>query len=553
MISIKKYKLRQLKRKFERRDFAIPEIQRQYVWRRRQILKLLDSILKNYPIGIGLIWSAPFSKAIHIRPNNKTIVPPFNKKAKHAELIIDGQQRLSTIFGTLMGTEPRPDAGSGINFRHIFFNCNKKAERRFVFSNRYDEGTKWHIRLTDLINTAPAVLKSRLRLTKVEANEAYKCYNAFHSYTFYMLQFDGKDMNDIREVFIRINSAGMRVNRADTLFSKATDVNLRDHMLDTKRGLEYGYANLSTDAMQNALALAYGASRISGRDLESMLSKIEKSKKDNKEFNKIWKKLHYGYEEATDFLVNHLKVYNPSLLPSQNIYTLLAYFFFLNQSRANSNQIKEIKKWFWHTACGERYSGAAFNRNIPEDIKFIKKLANNKNARYTISEKINPHDVLKADYSKASSISKAYFLMLRIKKPLYLANGHDMMLDNASSISNRKDRHHIYPGALLRRNEINLKWVNSICNICFLESDENQSINDSHPRLYLSNYKRQRHFRRVMKTHLIDASHASPVWEKNIRASFLKFINNRGNKILREFEKYAGTRLFEKFEGVKRI
>ena len=112
MISIKKYNIRQLKRKFENRDFAIPEIQRQYVWKKPQILKLMDSIFKNYPIGIGLVWYAPFSKAIHIRPNNKTIVPPFNKKSKHAELIIDGQQRLSTLYGIFMGVEERPEAGS---------------------------------------------------------------------------------------------------------------------------------------------------------------------------------------------------------------------------------------------------------------------------------------------------------------------------------------------------------------------------------------------------------------------------------------------------------
>ena len=123
----------------------------------------------------------------------------------------------------------------------------------------------------------------------------------------------------------------MRVSRADTLFAKATDVNLRDNILDTKRGLKYGYDMISTDAMQSTLGLAYGATRISGKELNSVLSKIERNKKENKEFNRIWKRLQYGYEEAVDFLVNHLKVKNPSLLPYQNIYTLLAYFFYLKQ------------------------------------------------------------------------------------------------------------------------------------------------------------------------------------------------------------------------------
>lgn len=139
IVKVLRYNLRQLQKKFENRDFAIPEIQRQYVWNHPQVLKLMDSIFKNYPIGIGLVWHASFSKAIHIRPNNRTILPPFNKKAKYAELVIDGQQRLTTLYGVLMGIEDRPDAGSYINFRNIFFNCDKSADKRFVFSKSYDE------------------------------------------------------------------------------------------------------------------------------------------------------------------------------------------------------------------------------------------------------------------------------------------------------------------------------------------------------------------------------------------------------------------------------
>jgi len=553
MIKIESYSLRQLKRKFDYREFAIPEIQRQYVWNKPRIANLMDSIFHNYPIGVSLVWTAPFSKAIHIRPNNKTIIPPFDKKAKTADLIIDGQQRLSTLFGVLMGIEPKPGANSHINFRHLFFNCHKQALKRFVFSPRLDENTRGYIRLLDLINTAPATLAKRWRLTKQQAREAVKCYDAFHSYKFFILQFTGLDFDDVREIFIRINSAGMSVNRADTLFARATDVDLRDHMLDTKRGLKHGYDTIATDSLQSALVLVYGANQISGREFNSFLKKIEKNKKGNKEFNKTWKKMQYGYEEAVDFLVNHLKVKHPKLLPSANIYTMLAFFFSLNRFRAKPNQLREIRKWFWHTVCTERYSGAAFNRSIPQDISFFRKLAKSANTKYVVSERRNPIDFLKSDYRKSSSSSIAYFILLRNKKPLYLANGHEMILDDASSVSNRKDRHHIFPSALLKRHGVNLKWINSIANICYLESNENQKISDSHPKKYLSEYKKARHFGRVMKSHIIPFRFASPVWKSNVRLGFLEFLNLRGKKIIADIQKMAGAKIFEKFDGIKRI
>jgi|JI10StandDraft_1071094.scaffolds.fasta_scaffold324115_2 hypothetical protein len=345
----------------------------------------------------------------------------------------------------------------------------------------------------------------------------------------------------------------MNVNRADTLFAKASDVKLRDHMLDTKRGLKHGYDNISTDALQNTLALASGSNQIGGRAFNSILTSIEKNKHKNSEFSKLWKKLQYGFEEAVDFLVNHIYVKNPSLLPSQNIYTLLSYFFFLNQSRANPRQIKEIKKWFWYTACGERYSGSAFNRNIPEDIKFFKRLANSNTARFNIRERINSIDFFKTEYRKSSSKSNAYFILLRNKKPMYLINGQEMMLDEASSISNRKDRHHIFPNAMLRRQQISLKWINSICNICYLESDENQSISDTHPRKYLHKYKKRKHFGKVMRSHMIPVDRDSPVWNTNLKQSYLKFLNIRGNLILKEIERLAGVKIFEKFDEIKRL
>ena len=408
--------------------------------------------------------------------------------------------------------------------------------------------------MTTLLNTAPSILKSRLKLKTREAIEAESCYTAFHSYRFYLLTFENLKYENVREIFIRINSAGIKASRADTLFAKASNVDLRDHMLDTKRGLKHGYDNISIDALQNTLGLAYGATKIGNVGFNAFLKKIDKNKQNNKEFEKVWKKLQYGYMEAVDFLVNTINVKNLKLLPSQNIYSILSYFFYLNQSRAKPNQIREIKKWFWHTACGDRYSGSGFNKNIPDDIKFFQRLTNGNNAKYIITEKIVPVDFLKSSYKNTgASSTNAYFIMLRGKKPKYLLNGHEMLLDNTSSISNRKDRHHIFPYAYLKRRAVNEKWINSIANICYLESDENQSISDNHPKDYLQEYKRLKHFGRVMKSHLIPYEKTSPVWERDFRKAFIGFINIRGKMIISEIERLAGGKIFDTLDTIKRI
>jgi hypothetical protein len=557
MINVKKYTLRDLKTKFENREFAIPEIQRQFVWNKPRICKLMDSIFREYPIGINLVWIAPYKEAIKIRPNNKTFFPPFDKFLKKAYLIIDGQQRLSSIFGVINGVEKQEEANQSINFKELFFDCKKESTNKFIFSKKLTQDSKGYIRLYDLLNNQPAVLRRKLHLTKWEAKEAEKCYSTFYKYSFYILEFEGMKQEDVKEIFIRINSAGMQVSRADTLFTRASRVALRDHMIDTRRDLRYGFNKISVDAMQNTLAMAYGAEKLGRKGLQVIINKIEKNKDSDKEFPKLWKKLNYGYREAVDFMVNHLNIKNINLLPSDNLYSLLSYFFYLTQSRAKLYQIREIKKWFWYTCCGERYSGLGFNRNIPVDIKFFRRLVQHENAKYTITEKIEPIPFLKSNFKdiRGSFINTAYLIMLRNKKPLYMINGEEMLLDDVSAISNRKDRHHIFPDALLKRKTINPKWINSICNMCFLEADENQSFSDNHPRLYLEPYKRKKHFHKVMNSHLIPYNYNSPVWETNVRKGFKNFINIRGKSIIKEIEKLAGKKIkiFEKFDNIKRI
>jgi hypothetical protein len=551
--NIRGYRLRELKRKFDAKVFAIPDIQRSYVWKKDSICKLMDSIFHNYPVGIALVWDVPPAKAIHIKPHIKTIIPPFNNRGSSAELIIDGQQRLSTLYAILNGTTAKELVNSRINFNELFFDCKKDTEARFVFNKGYDGYTKGFVRLTDLINTRPSVLHKRLQLKKWEYHQVKQCYEAFYNYEFYILNFKGFDFDDVREIFIRVNSAGMTISRADNLFALATNVNLRDHMYETKRGLQYGFSEISMDALQNTVALVYGAERIGGVGFKQFLKKIENSNTAEKDFLKEWKKIEYGYKECVDFLVSQFQIKSLRDLPSINIFSMLSFFFAGNQRRATPFQIKQIKKWFWHTCCGERYSGRAFNTNIPADIKFFRSLAKRKQVSYSINSKDNPYDFLRTDYSANGGPSAAYYIMLRDKRPLYLHNGNEILLHKASAISNRKDRHHIFPNALLKRNEINVKWINSIVNICFLESDENQSISDSLPRSYLASYQGKKHLPRVMRSHLIPVHKSSPIWTKDVKKGFLPFINLRGKAIIEEIEKCAGVKLFEKFDPIKRL
>ena len=301
---IQEFDLRKLRKKFDERVFAIPQIQRSYVWKKDSICKLMDSIFNNYPIGIALVWETKTRKAFEIRPNAKTIIPQYNKNAAIAEVIIDGQQRLSTIYGVLKGIVPNKDVNSKINFNDLYFDTNKNAESRFIIKRKLSENDNNLINLKELLDTQPSVLSKRIGLKKYQTVEAKKCYDAFYKYRFKILKFRGFDFSQAREIFIRVNSAGMRLNKADELFALATTVHLRDHVEDTKKDLQLGFNEISDDAMQNTVALYYGANKIGGSDFKRTLNSILKQNTKESDFRTEWKKIENGYKLCVDFLAS---------------------------------------------------------------------------------------------------------------------------------------------------------------------------------------------------------------------------------------------------------
>ena len=89
-------------------EIVLPAIQRDFVWPEGKVLRLLDSIMRGYPIGIALLWETyldlqyrKFGEAFH--PGG---IHDFkdNKRKKKLKLVLDGQQRLQSLYIALYGS-----------------------------------------------------------------------------------------------------------------------------------------------------------------------------------------------------------------------------------------------------------------------------------------------------------------------------------------------------------------------------------------------------------------------------------------------------------------
>lgn len=227
----------------EEGGFWLPNIQRPFVWSEEQICRLFDSILREYPISTLLVWKTTSEirrrKFIDNWKSSLRLsdfyVPEDTKKKC---LVLDGQQRLQSLYIGLMGS---------YEGRELYFDilsgkvaAPDDVKYRFEFREAAKTQFPW-VKFKDLIRTT----KSNRQLAQDIEAQAHGDLSGEQkdkigehldliSRTFKMdetisyQELDSLDNpelyteDDVVEVFIRANSGGTKLGKSDLLFSLLT-------------------------------------------------------------------------------------------------------------------------------------------------------------------------------------------------------------------------------------------------------------------------------------------------------------------------------------------
>lgn len=218
--------------------YQLPSIQRLFVWKQDQVLKLFDSIMNGFPVGAIIVWTPPEN---NIRYKNfvkdyETGLIVISKDphpgSKQPYMVLDGQQRLQSLYIGFRGSfdknqlflkidEYTDDTNPEMHYRFIFLDpIQAKADPSYVHLNELIE-----LEIEDI----DEFVKDRLSLIPDEAQtRAVKIVSRFIS-TFKVnspihLQEMGSKFSydDVLTVFERVNSGGTKLSKSDLLFSIVT-------------------------------------------------------------------------------------------------------------------------------------------------------------------------------------------------------------------------------------------------------------------------------------------------------------------------------------------
>ena len=535
--------------------FAIPKLQRNFVWDGNRAASLLDSVFRDMPVGSLFLWEMS-QKSAHLIRQSAAVLPPFAKNNKKILFVIDGQQRLSVIYQALKGEEKKNDAGRVIDFGRLCFVVNPDNSDAFAKRIVYRKPVfREFVPICDIL--APDWKRRIGKLPNGIMKKIQDCRQRLLHFKIPIVKVESATLEEIGEVFTRVNSLGMKVTSADraiALMGKLDVHAIADELRHKLRDANFDVGGV--DPLLMGFNLVTEELRPEGDPpkLERMArrwsQRIEQDDSSKKEFEAIWHRYQDAVLRTVEYLRQRFPVHDESFLPSINMLSTLAVFFFYHPSPPNSRQAQEIRKWFWVTGVAKRYSGAGYHRNLVADAKLFQDLALGKNRVFSFKERLDPVLTVQAEqYNAQSARTRAFFCLLASKNPRYLDNGNEIPIGPAAlSPASKTHRHHIFPRARLRQCGFSPSAYNSLCNLCFLVAEDNQSIGSRLPSSYLADFKSaaRAHFTPAMKRHLILVSPGSGVWQSGVKSAYKQFRAERLKLICREFERAAGVRIFQR-------
>lgn len=501
-------------------DIKIPAFQRGFVWKQEQIIELLDSLYHNYPIGSILLWSS--SERLKSSRNIGGLKLPDREPDYPVNYVLDGQQRLSTIFAAFCpNRDPQEEGGQYAVSPNIFEISFRFDDESFIPSSSV-ESSRPVISVSCLFDTE-AFFAALEALPSDLQKAARNLFSRINNYEVPVVTISKRSKDEVGVIFERINSTGTTLTTLDLLvaWTWSEDFHLQEALSDLKDTLAAkGFDDIPDKIILQCLA---------GILAESTKTKTILTLRPE-DVRTRFAEVGAAVSKAVDFLSTEFQVQSLDFLPHLQQLVGLSYFY-RHQESPTADQANALKKWFWKTSFSRRYS-AQTDDKMNGDIGFMKQVIQGNTQGFAdYSSEINKSILVQQKFSKGHPYTRAVLLLLAQKSPLNLTNGNKVDLGEALSAYNRKEYHHIFPNAFLRKRSLPSDKINALCNFCFLPSGSNKKISQKEPSDYIFTLVPEPNRKQIFESNLMPLR--MDIYKNN---DYDEFINQRADLLVQYFD-----------------
>lgn len=520
-------------------QFVIPEIQRPFVWKRSQVRDLIDSLYNGYPTGYIITWRNP-----DVRTKDGTI-------ANGKNILIDGQQRITALMAAISGREVLDEDFNKGRIKIAFNPMADDTSKKFAVQNAsHLKDKKWIPDISEIFKAdfdafefSEQYSKNNLEIKPNEINKILTKLRGIENRQIGVMELEHTlDIDEVTEIFIRINSKGTALSQSDFVMSKmaadtvhggnilrktvdyfchlAVKPEFYDQMKkDTEfeqttyaqkiKWLSKDYDDIYDPDYGDMLRVAFMYSFNRGKlaDLVSLLSGRDFETREFRE--EIVEDSYHKLSEGILKFVNEYSFkqfilaikgagYKSSkMLTSKNTLDF-AYMLFLKLMKDSeipqAQEKRYVQKWFVLSMLTGRYV-ASPESAMSRDIRNIEKkgfLAYFQEMEASVLSDTFWNVSLPQNLETTSVNSPAFNAFLAaqdyLKSNSFLQKG--TMVTDLINISG--DVHHIFPKAYLKKNGITTRSrYNQVANYTYLDTQVNKAISDDAPNVYFGKIKEQ--------------------------------------------------------------
>lgn len=456
---------------------ALPEFQRGYVWNRNQVRDLMNSLYRRYPVGGLLVWVTKTESA-EARGDQRLA-------AGNVELILDGQQRVTSLYGIIRGKQPPFFEGNASAFTDLHFNL---ADETFEFYGpvKMQDNPHW-ISVTKLMKQGLDPFIQHIFANPELASSASSYIGRINKILdiknihVHVEKVTGSDktVDVVVDIFNRVNSGGTKLSKGDLALARIC-AEWPEARAQLRMALKE-WAGAGFDFKMDWL-LRNINTVLTGEALFSALKDVSAA-----EFQQAFKQ--------TQKVINYLLNVVGGRLGLDHDRVLGGYYAFPIMSRyvaqqggklASASERDKLLYWYVHSMLWGRFAGST-ESTLNQDLAVMESSAG------ALDRLIDQLRIWRGDLQVRPENFASWSLGARFYPMLYLLTRVGAACDWDTGLPlkahllgkvNHLQIHHIFPKSRLYERNHDRSQVNALANFCFLTQASNLGISNKLPEHY---------------------------------------------------------------------
>ncbi|MEI8282889.1 MAG: DUF262 domain-containing protein, partial [Armatimonadota bacterium] len=467
--------------KIDENQLFVPAFQREYVWKRDDAKQLIDSLIKEYPTGTMLTWETanpPELKGPH----------KYNEKQGAVKLLLDGQQRITTLYMLINGEIPPyyTTAEIMIDVRGLHVNVDT-LELSYYMKTRMESNPLWQ-NITDIFKGKVSAFDLKDKFAGAGKELDMVALKKLNDNINTITRIKEREFPDqtipvkakIREaidIFYKVNASGVALTEAELALAQISGYwpQARDLLKAKLAALEQeGFVFKLDFIMYVLLGCLYHI----GSDMRKL-----HDAENNEKIRAAWDRLD---TQVLDYVVNIMRAnafvdHSDEINSPYAMVPIIVYCFDKNGVNLTDAEIRKMVKWFFYSQIKARYV-SQLPQKLDRDLRAVANDAQPFDSLLQVIAEEGRLEILPGEF-EGRAIQHPLFSMMRwyFKSRGAVCFTTGMTLRKNMGSKYQLERDHIFPFSKLRdagydqSNRVKYALAQELTNRAILTQVENRT------------------------------------------------------------------------------